>query len=182
MQLNTSVNLEKTKDYIEALDIIEKLKLIDLLNSYGRVEIVGSVAADLILDRDIDIHILTDYNIHEISEITIGFIKTYHNISEIKVESYEDKESICVTIVNYNNWNIEIWISNNINYVGFELKKELEKLLTDEKRKIIMCLKRHYYALNLLHGEMSTNIYKAVIYYNINSIDSFEEYISNQDR
>lgn len=164
----------------EALDIVKKLEIIKFLDVYGRVEVVGSVAFDLILNRDIDVHLLTTYDIYQICDELIVFLNNHSKICNTEVEDYKDKQSICLIIKDYNKWNIEVWISNNQNYVGFKLKKDLEKLLNDEKRKIIMEIKNYYNDMNLLHGEMSTNIYKAVVYYNINSIVGFKKYISNK--
>jgi hypothetical protein len=42
----------------EAEEIIARLGLLEMLRSYGRAEVVGSVALDLVVRRDIDIHLL----------------------------------------------------------------------------------------------------------------------------
>jgi hypothetical protein len=44
----------------EAERIIEELDLLRLLSTYGEARIVGSVALDLIVKLDIDIHLLFD--------------------------------------------------------------------------------------------------------------------------
>ena len=44
----------------EAEAIIAELGLLDLARSHGRAEVVGSVALDLIVKLDIDIHLLVD--------------------------------------------------------------------------------------------------------------------------
>jgi catabolite regulation protein CreA len=44
----------------EAERIIEELDLLRLLSAYGEARIVGSVALDLIVKLDIDIHLLVD--------------------------------------------------------------------------------------------------------------------------
>lgn len=178
--LVNKIHKEKKTLKEEALYIVEKLEIIKFLDFYGRVEVVGSVAFDLILNRDIDVHLLTTYDIYQICDKLIVFLNNNSKICNTEVEDYKDKQSICLIIKDYNKWNIEVWISNNQNYVGFKLKKDLEKLLNDEKRKIIMEIKKYYNDMNLLHGEMSTNIYKAVAYYNINSIGEFKKYISNK--
>ena len=98
-------------------------------------------------------------------------------IRSIKIEDYKlEKKSVCVVIDNYNNWNIEVWITTDINYTGFKMKEELKKRLDDDKRDTIISLKKYYNEKDLLHGEMSSNIYRAVLYNNINNIDEFKEY------
>lgn len=42
----------------EAEGVIEELGLLGLLWGYGRAGVVGSVALDLIVKRDIDVHLL----------------------------------------------------------------------------------------------------------------------------
>ena len=44
----------------EAESVIEELGLLGLLRGYGRAGVVGSVALDLIVKRDIDIHLLVE--------------------------------------------------------------------------------------------------------------------------
>lgn len=164
----------------EALEIVDNIGIINYLNNYGRVEVVGSVALDLILNKDIDIHLLTNYNRDQVCKNTIQFLNS-HQIYDIRIEEYKSKYSNCI-IINYcNDWNIEIWISNNENYVGFKLKEDLEKLLNNETRCIIMKLKTYYNNMNLLYGEMSTYIYKGVVYNRVQTISEFKEYISNKN-
>ena len=43
----------------EAEGIVRKLSLLELLRRYGEARVVGSVALDLVVKKDIDIHVLT---------------------------------------------------------------------------------------------------------------------------
>ncbi|HII4513749.1 S-4TM family putative pore-forming effector [Clostridium perfringens] len=177
-QINQENNLESKDLQKEAINIEKELGLINFLKQYGQVEIVGSVANNLIVNKDIDIHLLTNNNINNISKKLIEFLKCINEIRNIKIEDYNlEKKSICVIVENYNNWDIEIWITTDIKYTGFKMKKELKEKLDCDKRNTILNIKKYYNEKGLLHGEMSTNIYRAVLYNNVNNINEFKEYI-----
>lgn len=173
LKINKKENLQN-----EAFNIEKSLKIVDFLSNYGQAEIVGSVANNLIIEKDIDIHLLTNNNIIEISNKVIKYLEVVKNIDNIRVEDYISvKKSICIIIETYKAWRIEIWISNDEKYVGFDLKNNLRRLLNKEKREIIMNIKRYYYDKGLLKGEMSTDIYKAVVFGKVRTVDEFKEYI-----
>ena len=176
-QINQESYINSDSLQNEAINIESELGIINFLSNFGRAEIVGSVANDLIVNKDIDIHLLTNNNVDDVAQKFIGFLEYIKEIRSIKIEDYKlEKKSVCVVIDNYNNWNIEVWITTDINYTGFKMKEELKKRLDDDKRDTIISLKKYYNEKDLLHGEMSSNIYRAVLYNNINNIDEFKEY------
>ena len=176
-QINQESYINSDSLQNEAINIESELGIINFLSNFGRAEIVGSVANDLIVNKDIDIHLLTNNNVDDVAQKFIGFLEYIKEIRSIKIEDYKlEKKSVCVVIDNYNNWNIEVWITSDINYTGFKMKEELKKRLDDDKRDTIISLKKYYNEKDLLHGEMSSNIYRAVLYNNINNIDEFKEY------
>jgi hypothetical protein len=175
-ETNRSDNKVKLKD--EAIKIEKKLGIIKYLGSYGRVEIVGAVANDLIVKKDIDIHLLTNLDINVICGKLVKYLNLVKLIKKVEVEDFQvEKKSICITIANYFGWQIEIWLSNDDNFVGFQLAEELKQKLDKDKRKTIMDIKKYYYKKDLLHGELSTLIYKSVIYGSVKSLEEFKEYI-----
>ena len=164
----------------QALKIVDSLRIIEFLSKYGRTEIVGSVANDLILNRDIDVHVLTKKDIYEIKEKVITYLSAVNLVSNIKVEDYKnEKQAVCVIIENYSGWNIEVWICNSEKFVGFNMREKLRNQLNEDKRKIIMNLKNYYYKRGVLQGEMSTLIYNGVLDGNVRDIESFQKYLEN---
>lgn len=164
----------------QALELEKKLGIIDYLKQYGRAEIVGGVANKLIVNKDIDIHLLTKNNLVQISQKLVIYLQLINYLSNIKVEDFQfSKASICVTIKDYNGWQIEVWMSNKKEFVGFHLRDQIKKSLDldDNKRKNIMDLKTYYYHKGLLFGQMSTIIYKAVIFKGITNLNQFKRYI-----
>ena len=162
----------------EALNLVKQLNIIFFLAEYGRVEIVGSVATNLILNRDIDIHLLTKFDIAEVCDKAKTFLVCDKCIGSVDIENYiEEKEAVCIVVNNYNKWKIEIWITNNEKFTGFKLRDNINALLNSKNRKLIMKMKKYYNKKHLLSGEMSTNIYKAVLFNNVSTINGFEKYI-----
>jgi hypothetical protein len=70
----------------EAERIIEELDLLRLLSAYGEARIVGSVALDLIVKLDIDIHLLVDnQDILEVVNGVYNCLLTYENVPEVRI-------------------------------------------------------------------------------------------------
>lgn len=162
----------------DAIEIVKKLGIMEYLKKYGRVEIVGGVANDFIVNKDIDIHLLTNKNLFKISQKLQLYLQVFYGISNVKIEDMQSsKGAICLIIENYNEWQIEIWMSNRKSTVGFKLKYDLRKFLDDDKRRVIMELKQYYYKKGLLYGQMSTMIYNAVLFNNVTNLDEFKNYI-----
>lgn len=160
---------------IKALEIEKELALLNFLNQFGHAEIVGSVASDLIINKDLDIHLLTIYDLTHIKSYVLDYLNS-KDIDTYVEDLRKEKSSIYVQIKNYKDWNIDIWLTNNINYTGFELSHSLKLKLNIYTRKCIMDIKYHYYNLGLLYGEMSTRIYEAVLWNNVHTIEEFEHY------
>lgn len=173
MSRNNNENLQE-----EAINIEKTLGIVDFLSKYGRAEIVGSVANNLIINKDIDIHLLTDDDIYTIRDKVIIFLQGINFINNIEIEDYKnEKEAVCIIIKNFKAWNIEIWICTSEKYVGFHMKETLQNNLDDNTRKIIMDIKRYYYNKGALHGKMSTMIYKGVLDGQVKNVDDFKQYI-----
>jgi hypothetical protein len=161
-----------------AIRVANDLGIVEFLHGAGEVGIVGSVANDLIVGKDIDIHLYTKKNIYEVLEKLKIYIMRDKGIGEIDIKDYyNNKEAVCLVIKNYKGWQIEVWITNNREYTGFELSNDLRRKLTSELRTIIKKIKICYYERGLLVDEMSTIIYKAVVYENVRSINEFETYL-----
>ena len=75
----------------EALQIVERLGLLSLLNAYGEARIVGSVALDLIVKRDLDIHVLLEaYTPMEVAQELVHELLCIDGIREVRITDYRD--------------------------------------------------------------------------------------------
>lgn len=161
------------------MSIEKKLSVLKTLKKYGRAEIVGSVMNKLIITKDLDIHLLTNFNLKMVANEVYSKLALEIFCLDIEVEDLQDvKNSVYIGIKDYYDWNIDIWITNNIEFTGFYMVEELRKKLNNKKRKIIMELKEYYYKKNLLLGDMSTIIYKSVLNCNVENIDDFKIYLN----
>ncbi len=153
-----------------------------ILRKYGRAEIVGSVANRLIIAKDLDMHLLTKFNLKMVANEVYKALDKHNNL-KIKIENLQrTKDAMYIGIDDYYNWNVDIWITNNSKFTGFDMANELKEKLDNKKRKIIIHIKEYYYNKKLLFGEMSTIIYKAVLYSNVQNIDDFKKYLCTIDR
>lgn len=158
--------------------IEKKLSVLKILKKYGRAEIVGSVMNRLIIAKDLDIHLLTSFNLKMVANEVYSKLDLENINLHMEIEDLQDiKNSVYICIKDYYDWRIDIWITNNIKFAGFDMVEELRSELDNKKRQIIMELKEYYYKKNLLFGEMSTIIYKAVLKDNVENIDDFKKYL-----
>lgn len=162
----------------EAERIIEELDLLRLLSAYGEARIVGSVALDLIVKLDIDIHLLVDNpDVLEVANGISNSLLTYENVPEVRITKILG-HGIKIGVDKYpsgsGDWSIDILVTNNPNSTAFDSVERLRASLTPEQRETILALKRHYYAEGRLRDGMSHSIYTAVIERGVRTIDEFE--------
>lgn len=184
-----NINLEgdtiSKQDFLvqEALLVEKKLHILKILKKYGRAEIVGSVSHHLIINKDLDVHLLTKRNLMDTSLEIKNKLRTYNLKLKIDIENLINiKHAVYIGITNYHEWQIDIWVTNDINQTGFELSEKLNQEITLKKRSNILNLKKYYYNKNLLEGEMSTLIYTAVLDFNIKDPSEFENYLKNLNK
>jgi len=162
----------------EADKIIKELDLLRLLSTYGEARIVGSIALDLIVKLDIDIHLLVDNpNVLEVANGIFNSLLTYENVPEVritKISGHSIKIGVDKYPSNSGDWSIDILVTNNPSATAFASVECLRVSLTPEQRETILALKRHYYAEGKLRDGMSYRIYKAVIERGVRTIDEFE--------
>jgi len=166
----------------EAFTVIRELNLIDLLNEHGEAELVGSVAFDLIVKPDIDIHLLTKDSelLRKVNEVYIILLE-HKKISEVRISDYRPN-GVKIGIDQYHgefrSWDIDIWISDKPDSVAFEQTESILSKLTAENRKTIIEVKQHYYRLGQLRNGLSLKIYNAVFSYDVKNVVEFEKYLT----
>jgi len=156
-----------SNDKKEALSIVENLNILPKLSSYGRAELVGSVVLDLIVKRDIDIHLLlVQDNLISVAQEVVGFLLQKSDVQQVRATKYYG-DSINITIDSYKgssgDWSIDIWLTTNKDRTGFEKTEKLKKELMQKQRETIMQLKEYMHKQGRLRDGMSSVIYKAVI-------------------
>ena len=73
----------------EALDVMEKLRLVEILEKYGDTRLVGSVVLELIVKLDIDIHVLLSHgNLMDITNKITSKLLSIEGIREVRITDY----------------------------------------------------------------------------------------------
>ena len=174
---------EKSRLRIEAEQIIEDLDIMGLLNAYGHARIVGSVALDLIVKRDIDIHALVLLrDTMEMAQHLIAVLLKAEGVHEVSVKDYRERASLKVGIEEYQGesgpWSIDIWLTTDVSTTGFTMIDEWEESLDEEMREVILNIKRHYHIRDLLQDGLSSLIYRAVTEGAVQNANEFEQWLA----
>ena len=172
----------------EAESIQNRLQLIRLLRNYGEAHVVGSVALELLVKLDLDIHVLVQgFTLNGAMNNITNELLDKPEIREVRISDYRPK-GIKIGVDECpgpsGNWTIDIWLTTDQSTVAFEHTKRLLSELTPEDRDTILSLKRHYYERGRLRDGISSVIYEAVLggVKNVNEFESssyFVEYIQD---
>ncbi|MFW9846649.1 MAG: hypothetical protein ACFFD6_07875 [Candidatus Thorarchaeota archaeon] len=174
---------EKSRLRIEAEQVIDELDIMGLLNAYGYARIVGSVALDLIVKRDIDIHALVLLrDTMDMAQHLVAVLLKVEGVEEVHVKDYRDKSSLKVGIDEYHGesgvWSIDIWLTTDVSTTGFALVDELEANLNEAMREVILNIKRHYHIRDLLQPGLSDLIYRGVTEGMVTDVNEFEKWLA----
>jgi len=151
----------------EALGIVSELNLLGMLGRHGRAELVGSVALDLIVKPDIDVHLLVEGRglISVVNQIYPELLR-HPKVDEVRITDYKDG-SVKIGVDRYPSasgaWSIDLYITDRPEKTAFSYVSELRDGLDDETRGAIMDIKRHYHERGLLRDGLSHRIYEAVV-------------------
>lgn len=163
----------------EAQQILKALDLVEVLSRYGRAEVVGSVALDLIVKLDLDIHLLIDHaDLFGVVNSITEYLLDHPKVREVRITDWRDEGGIKIGVDEYagpsGNWTIDIWVTDQIESTAFETVQEILGKLTAENRDVILSLKEHYYRQGKLRNGLSLKIYRAVLDGGINTVSEFE--------
>lgn len=166
----------------EAEAIVAELGLLEVAGRLGRAEVVGSVALDLIVKRDIDIHLLVAS-----PDLLAMADRAYHallddpRIREVRITDYRAVGGVKLGIDAHQGpsgaWSIDIWITDRLEATAFSYTRGLRERLTPEHRAAIMAIKRGYHARGELSHGISRRIYDAVVDKGIRDEDEFRRYL-----
>lgn len=171
----------------EALLIVEELALLDRLEPFGTVQLVGSVALDLVVKPDIDIHLLLDdsQDVLTAAREIFGMLITHPEIDELRITDYLEIHSLKLGIDRYpgnlSDWSIDLWITSDVTTTGFQDLEEFREKLDENKKHIILTIKRAYHRKGLLEDGLSSRVYRAVLDEGVSNLEEFEKTIRDQN-
>lgn len=156
--------------YEAAKSLLEHTEIIDLLNNLGTVHIIGSYAANLMWDPDVDIVVITDTPqqsaIKAINDLARN--EKFQKLEFGDFKNHPKKNRPKSFIVNARKewrgekWEIEIWF---VTELGNELEvlEKLKNLSSKDKKTIIEKKKQRSLAGNRKHDLSSLKIYQDFI-------------------
>lgn len=171
----------------EAEGIIADLGLLDVAGRHGRAEVVGSVALDLIVKRDIDIHLLVDApDLLAVTDRVYHALLDHPRVHEVRISDYRAEGAVKLGIDAHAGpsgvWSIDIWITNRVETTAFDYTRALLQRLTPEHRAAILAIKRAYHARGELRDGISRRIYDAVVDKGVRDEDEFRRYLEWERR
>jgi hypothetical protein len=166
---------------IEAINIVQELGLLEMLEPYGEARLVGSVALDLVVKPDIDIHLLLDRrDVIEATKEIAEYIIIKKKVKEVRISDHLESDSLKIGIDRYSGtsavWSIDIWVTSDESTTGFQIAEDLKNTLTPELREAILNIKRAHYKDGQLRDGLSLKIYKAALEKGLSGLDEFKGY------
>ncbi len=142
---------------------------------------VGSVALDLIVKPDLDLHLLIDAEdlmptVHAVSD----YLLEQPKVREVRITDWRSENGIKIGVDAYpapsGNWSIDIWITNDRRTTAFDFVQQMNAELTDAQRHTILQIKQHFFQLGELKDGLSLKIYQAVVEKGIRTVEEFFEF------
>jgi hypothetical protein len=165
----------------EANSIVRDLKLLEILQSYGEARIVGSVALDLVVKLDIDLHLLA--GTPDLLSVVDGI---YHRllvreaVHEVRITDWRTAGGVKIGIDCYpassGDWSIDIWVTDRPEATAFAFVDRLLRDLQPEHRAAILTIKNYFHQQGLLRDGISPVIYKAVLEAGVRTVEEFQSY------
>ena len=163
--------------------LIRKFKLKKDLKKFGVTYLVGSTALKTMFKRDIDFQIYTkrEPTVKQAEEIRKMLLKKGFRFVFVKKLIGCGKILIQTEYyINGQRWTIDITTTQkgkNPKLDSVLFLKELKSKLNNNKKEVIIKLKRYFFKMGLLHNGMSYYIYRAVIDYGAKSEKEVLKYL-----
>lgn len=164
--------------------LLHELGLLEILQEYGEVHVIGSVSMDLLAWPDLDIDVLnTGMNQQKLHTLTRTLLERFSPVwYEGKEEVTDEGKTVWFhgleTEITGVKWNIDIWFFDAPTISAAEAYCENIRKCTNENpalRDAVLSLKKELIRRGLYSFEQyhSTDVYRAVLDLGITDIDTF---------
>lgn len=156
----------------DADEILKNSNLIDCLDKYGQVNIIGSYKYDLMWGPDIDIMVVCDNP----REQSLAAVKELMNLRQFQKYQYGDFEKfkrenrpeafIVVLVLPFNDqkWEVETWFVDRMPDYQAQMDKFVQSRIDDDSRLKILAMKKEREEAGVdKFGLSSVDIYKKVL-------------------
>lgn len=185
---------KQQKLHATADKILQELDLINFLKKYGKVNIVGSYALNLMTWEDVDIVVISQTNEISYKDFldTVIYLFPKENIYSLDIQDfrksiYPDRPQGIYCGIKYLIkpdifWKIDIWFFSNDNKAIMNVEK-IKSKLNNQNRKIILEIKNSM-RKEFPHGKeiSGINVYNAVLENKVTNLEEFKHYIEKLGR
>jgi len=176
-----------------AEQIITDLDIVHFLNTFGKVDIVGSYALELMSWEDIDIVVTcSPHNEYLFKSIEYLFqlpnIYSLPWIQDFRKSIHTDRPQGLYLQATYlippeTFWKIDIWFLPDNHFSSHKKVNEIKAKLTDKNKQIILTIKNEMKDGLVKGKEISgIDVYTAVLDHNVKNLSEFKEHLSNVGR
>ncbi len=161
--------------YHEAMGLVRGLGVMKLAREVGRAWLVGSVPLRLIVNHDVDVHVLVPRSegqrrgldapeVPAALAIVKGLME--RGINRLEMLRFYFRDAVKIGFdsrVGGRTWHIDVWVTSDPENLGVAPTRWVRQHLTPELRAAIVKLKRYYAARDMCRFGMSHELYRAVI-------------------
>ncbi len=149
-----------------------------MLAQYGEARVVGSVALDLVVRLDIDVHVLVQaQDILTVVDSVWRRLLEEDGIREPRLSDHRDRGGMKIGVDEYpgpsGNWSIDVWITGSAAATGFGLVDRLSAVMRPEHRQAILAVRRHYHGSGELRDGVGQMICEAVVNSGVRTVEDF---------
>jgi hypothetical protein len=173
----------------QAISLIKRLRLKELLSKAGEFKIVGSVRYGLMTWRDVDIDVITQNKINESSYWYI--VKKLFSVKEINLINLVNNQKaleknrprslyIGLNIKDETGeiWKFDIRLLSKRFVVADRIEEMVSQKLTSKSKRIILKIKSLVHNNPKYHKEFSSvDIYEAVLLFKVENLNQFKKYL-----
>jgi len=179
--------------HISGEKVLKDINLIAFLSKFGRVEIVGSFALELMTWEDIDIIVLcnpkNEYLFKSIEYLfQLPNIYSLPWIQDFRKSIHKDRPQGLYLQAKYlvspnTFWKIDIWFLPDNQFSSHKKVDEIKARLTDKNRQVILTIKNEMRDELEKGKEISgIDVYTAVLDHNVKNLSEFKEYLNKTGR
>ena len=159
----------------EAMGLLRRMGLMKLVREVGKAWIVGSVPLKLIVEPDIDVHVLVArgerHSVLDAPEVSAALAITRGllercGVRKLDILRFLFRDAVKIGFdsrVGERTWHIDVWVTADPEHTGVAPTRWVRRRLTPELRQGILKLKRYYAARDMCRFGMSGELYRAVI-------------------
>lgn len=161
----------------EASVLLNELNLLPFLRQFGDARVVGSVALDVVVTRDIDVHMQVPPSLMTTMPTRVEEYLREQFVFDILIEERRKLGGINVRVEDHmgpsGSWNIDIWLTDRFELTDFSLLERLRRELLPVHYTIVQDIIRALQWRGELNSRIVNKVFLAVLEHGVHNIDEF---------